>query len=229
MYVLSPVLGGASVFTIHNLAYQGLTRPDWLPRLDLPWSLLRRSTAGVLGSHQLAQGRHQRRRRVTTVSPTLRARDPDTGVRLRVRRHPPPARRRSRRHPERHRHRAVGSCPTIRICRSRSAPAILPASGREDGPCSNTTADSRLAGTAMSRPLVGHGLADGRSERLRPDRRAGRATCRLDASFVVLGTGEARYQDIWTSLAARIPIGSALRIGFDEALAHLIEAARTCS
>ena len=31
----------------------------------------------------------------------------------------------------------------------------------------------------------------------------------LDASFVVLGTGEARYQDLWTRLARRIPIASA--------------------
>src|SRR5256885_4326160 len=34
----SPVLGGTpSIFTIHNLAYQGLFEPDWLPRLDLGW------------------------------------------------------------------------------------------------------------------------------------------------------------------------------------------------
>ena len=28
---------------------------------------------------------------------------------------------------------------------------------------------------------------------------------RLDATFVVLGTGEARYQDLWTRLAAAHP------------------------
>jgi starch synthase len=47
---------------------------------------------------------------------------------------------------------------------------------------------------------------------------------RLDASFVILGTGEARYQDLWTALAARYPDRIGARIGFDEALAHLIEA-----
>jgi len=46
---------------------------------------------------------------------------------------------------------------------------------------------------------------------------------RLDASFVVLGTGEARYQDLWTTLAARFPDRIGARIGFDEGLAHLIE------
>ncbi len=47
---------------------------------------------------------------------------------------------------------------------------------------------------------------------------------RLDASFVVLGTGDARYQDLWTRLAAAHPDRIGVRIGFDESLAHLIEA-----
>jgi starch synthase len=46
----------------------------------------------------------------------------------------------------------------------------------------------------------------------------------LDVGFVVLGTGEARYQDLWTRLAARHPSRIGARIGFDESLAHLIEA-----
>ena len=40
----------------------------------------------------------------------------------------------------------------------------------------------------------------------------------------MLGTGEPRYQDLWTGLAARHPDRIGVRIGFDEALAHLIEA-----
>ena len=37
LYAAHPVIGRTpSVFTIHNLAYQGLVEPDWLPRLDLP-------------------------------------------------------------------------------------------------------------------------------------------------------------------------------------------------
>ena len=46
---------------------------------------------------------------------------------------------------------------------------------------------------------------------------------RLDATFVVLGSGEARYQDLWTRLAAAHPDRIGVRIGFDEGLAHLIE------
>src|SRR4029079_18105607 len=41
LFASHPLLSGVgSVFTIHNMAYQGLFQPDWLPRLDLPWSLL---------------------------------------------------------------------------------------------------------------------------------------------------------------------------------------------
>ena len=39
---------------------------------------------------------------------------------------------------------------------------------------------------------------------------------RLDATFVVLGTGEPRYQDMWRELAARHPDRIGVRIGFDE-------------
>ena len=65
--------------------------------------------ARVLGTHQLSEGRHQRRRRHHDGQPHLRGGNPDAGVRLRVRRHPAPPRGRSRRHPERHRHGRVGS------------------------------------------------------------------------------------------------------------------------
>ena len=46
---------------------------------------------------------------------------------------------------------------------------------------------------------------------------------RLDATFVLLGTGERRIEDLWLALAARIRTVIGARIGFDEGLAHLIE------
>src|SRR4029450_2483272 len=46
---------------------------------------------------------------------------------------------------------------------------------------------------------------------------------RLEATWVVLGTGEARYQDLWTGLAARHPDRIGVRIDFSEELAHLID------
>jgi starch synthase len=46
---------------------------------------------------------------------------------------------------------------------------------------------------------------------------------RLGASFVLLGTGERHYEEFWQGLAARFPTRIAVRIGFDEGLAHRIE------
>jgi len=46
----------------------------------------------------------------------------------------------------------------------------------------------------------------------------------LRRSFAVLGTGEPRYQDMWQALAAAHPDRIGVHVGFDEALAHLIEA-----
>jgi starch synthase len=44
-------------------------------------------------------------------------------------------------------------------------------------------------------------------------------------SFAVLGTGDPRYETMWRELAAARPNRFGVKIGFDEALAHLIEGA----
>jgi starch synthase len=46
---------------------------------------------------------------------------------------------------------------------------------------------------------------------------------RLGATFVLLGTGERRYEDLWLALTSRHPEVIQARIGFDEGLAHRIE------
>jgi len=46
----------------------------------------------------------------------------------------------------------------------------------------------------------------------------------LDATWVVLGSGESHYEAQFTALAARFPSRLGVRIGFDEGVAHLIEA-----
>ena len=62
LYASHPVIGGTpSVFTIHNLSYQGLCEPDWLPRLDLPWESVGDGAARILRAHQPSEGRYQRR------------------------------------------------------------------------------------------------------------------------------------------------------------------------
>ena len=68
------------VFTIHNLAYQGLFPRESVPALGLPWDSFG-STPGVLGQLQLPQDRHRLRRLLDDRQSDLRARDPDAGVR----------------------------------------------------------------------------------------------------------------------------------------------------
>jgi starch synthase len=46
----------------------------------------------------------------------------------------------------------------------------------------------------------------------------------LDASWVMLGSGERRYEELWRALAARNSGRVSATIGFDERLLHLIEA-----
>ena len=75
----------------------------------------------------------------------------------------------------------------------------------------------------MRRPLVGMISRTGRSERLRPAGGPVGRVARLNATFVLLGTGERRYEDLWLALAARHPERIGATIGFDEGLAHLIE------
>jgi starch synthase len=47
---------------------------------------------------------------------------------------------------------------------------------------------------------------------------------RLDAGYVLLGSGDPRYEAEWRTLAETYPSQVGARIGFDDALAHLIEA-----
>src|SRR5690606_28950649 len=44
-------------------------------------------------------------------------------------------------------------------------------------------------------------------------------------SFAVLGSGERQHEEMWLGLARRYPERFGVHIGFDERLAHLIEAA----
>jgi starch synthase len=46
----------------------------------------------------------------------------------------------------------------------------------------------------------------------------------LDAAWVMLGSGERRYEELWTGLAARYPDRVSTAIGFDDRLEHLITA-----
>lgn len=230
---LVPVLlqrGGASgalrgvpgVFTIHNLAYQGVFDASWLARLGLDPGLSSVDALEYWGRISFLKGGILFSRCVTTVSPQY-AREIQT---------------------------AEAGFGFDGILRSRAKdlvgilngidydqwdPARDPylsvhydASRLEDKEAAKRALLESLGWPAADRtrrrPLVGliSRMVDQKGFDLLAE--VGDELPRLDASFVLLGTGEARYEAWWQSLAARHPDRIAVRIGFDEALAHRIEA-----
>ena len=58
-----------AVFTIHNLAYQGVFDASWLPRLGLGWDLMRIDALEYWGRISYLKGGLMFSRMITTVSP----------------------------------------------------------------------------------------------------------------------------------------------------------------
>ena len=211
-----------SVFTIHNLAFQGVFDKGWIPALGLPWddftiagfefwdriSLLK---AGVMFSDAL-----------TTVSPTYaeEIQRPEFGYSF----------------DGIMRHRAGALTGVLNGIddqawdpkRDRFLPAPFDAfdlAGKREA----KRALLQLFGlavdeAAMARPVVamvsrmtlqkGLDLIEALAPRL-PS---------LDAAFTIAGTGEPRFEAMWQSLAAAHPDRFGVFIGYDEGRAHLVEA-----
>ena len=222
MYALNPTIGAArTVFTIHNLAYQGRFDASWMPQLDLPWSLYNMRQLEFYNSLCFMKGGVVQSDYVTTVSPNY-AREiqtPEGGVGF-----DGVLRSRS--------DRLVGILNGIDTTQwDPAADPFLPQPYRAMNLSGKRTAKAAVLAeyglptddATMERPLIGliSRMVDqkgfdliARLSRFLPD---------LDASFVVLGTGEPRYQDMWRSLASEYPQKIGARIGFNEGLAHLIE------
>jgi starch synthase len=223
LYASHPVLAGTPcVFTIHNLAYQGLFEPDWLPRLDLGWDLFSIDRLEFWGRISFLKGGINDAELITTVSRTYaqEIQTPEFGFGF-----DGILRRRSA--------DLVGilnGVDTVQWDPARDPwlPAQYSARDLSAKRVNKIELLARYAlprdDKALARPLVamisrmvdqkGLDLIAALAPRL----------MNLDAAWVVLGTGEPRYQDMWRDLAARHPEKVGVRIGFDEALAHLIEA-----
>jgi len=210
-----------TVFTIHNLAYQGLFDTSWLLRLGLGWGLMHVNALEFWGRLSYLKGGIVFSRAITTVSPRyaqeiqtpelgfgfdgiLRARTADVvGILNGIDYH--------QWDPERDPHLPEPFSATRLAGKTAAKRAVLQQYGIDPSP------------QAMERPLVGmiSRLVDQKGF----DLIAALADelPRMDASFVLLGTGERRYEDLWLALAARYPDRVGARIHFDEGLAHLIE------
>jgi len=214
--------GVPAIFTIHNLAYQGLFETSWLPRLGLEWELLHVDAIEFWGRISFLKAGIVFGSRITTVSPQY-AREIQTpefgfgfdGI-LRSR--------------SAHLSGILNGIDYDEWdpARDRHLPVPYDAS-RLDGKDAAKRLVLELVGLPADdegrrRPLVGmiSRLVDQKGFDLLAD--LGDELPRLDASFVLLGSGERRYEDVWRNLAARHPQRIAVRIGFDEAMAHRIEA-----
>jgi starch synthase len=222
-YRTHPTLSGlATVFTIHNLAYQGNFEASWLPRLGLGWDLMHVGALEFWGRISYLKGGIQFSRMITTVSPRYaqEIQQPAFGFGfdgiLRAR---------------------AGDLVGILngIDYASWDPATDPQldahfdasdlTGKRDVKL-DLLAEFGLPETTdmVERPLVAmisrlvHQKGFDLIAEIADD------LASLDATFLVLGTGERHYEDLWLSLAVRHPERIAVRIGFDEGLAHRIEA-----
>jgi starch synthase len=220
-----PVLGGVpSVFTIHNVAFQGLFSPDVLRWIDISPELYSANGLEFYGRASLLKAGALFGDKVTTVSPTyarelltpgypfafgfegiLASRAADfTGILNGI------------------------DTDTWDPARDRYVPEPFSADSLA-GKVEAKRALLRTAGlpsdaAAVARPTIGllsrltyqkgFDLLTAASESLMA----------LDANWVLLGDGDRPYEEFWTRLAGAHPDRVSTRIGFDEQLAHLIHA-----
>jgi starch synthase len=218
-----PVIGGVpTVFTIHNIAYQGLFSPNWLPAIDLGLDIYSPDGLEYWARISFLKGGIYYSEALTTVSrkyaEEIQTPELSFGFDGIVRRRAADL---------------VGITNGIdqeqwNPARDRFLPEPYDATDLSGKRVAKREVLRELGlpadGSDLGRPLVamisrlayqkGLDLFEQIADRL----------MKLDATYVVLGSGERRYEDFWREMARRNPARVGTRIGFDERLAHLIEA-----
>lgn len=211
--------GAATVVSIHNLAFHGLFGRDALARLGLPEEAFTLDGVEFHGHVSLLKAGLQGCDRIATVSPTYAREilEPEFGNGL----------------DGLLRHRADRLCGILNgIDESVWNPATDPAIARNydaqslDAKALNRAALQRELGLEAqeAHPLIG--IVGRLTEQKGLDLLLGVAEglCARGVQFALLGSGEPWLQQGWQALAASRRGRCAVRIGFDEALAHRIEA-----
>jgi starch synthase len=211
-----------TVFTIHNLAYQGMFPAAILPVIGLDWSVFTASGLEYWGQASFLKAGITFSDVVTTVSPRYAEEilTPEyafgfEGVL------------------EARRDRLVGILNGIdESVWNPATDPYLPATYDARNLEGKSRCKAELLrtfglpheGAAGQRALIGmvSRMVDQKGLDLLAE--ASEELPGLDAAFAVVGTGERRYEEMWTRLAARHPDRIGVRIGFDERLAHLVEA-----
>ncbi|MEO8078047.1 MAG: glycogen synthase GlgA [Acidobacteriota bacterium] len=216
-----PVVGGVpAIFTIHNLAFQGLFPSSTIPALGLGWEVLDVQALEYWGQISFLKGGINFSERITTVSPTY-AREiltPELGFGLEG----SLARRADA---------LTGILNGIDLDEWNPASDDLAGGSFTVDDLSGKAAARRglleAAGLpadlpASTRPVIG--LLTRLTEQKGLDLIAAAAEelMALDATWVVLGSGDRKYEAMWTALAAQYPHRVSVTIGFDRRLAHRI-------
>ncbi|MBI3938035.1 MAG: glycogen synthase GlgA [Betaproteobacteria bacterium] len=209
----------ATVLTVHNLAFQGIFPPHTLAELGLPPQAFAIDGVEYYGKLSFLKGGLFFTDGLATVSPTY-AREIQTdesgfglGGLLRVR-----------------------SARLIGILNGIDTAAWNPATdahlaarydfARIEKKALNKAALQRSLGLAVEAEVPLLGVVSRLTEQKGLDVLAAIAPMlvRLPAQLVMLGSGEKRFEQAVAALARQFPGGVAAVIGFDERLAHLIEA-----
>ncbi len=210
-----------AIFTIHNLAYQGVFDASWLPRLGLSWDMMRVDALEYWGRVSFLKAGIVFSRFITTVSPRYaqEIQMPEYGFGfdgiLRERSHD-----------------LIGILNGIDYdhwnpARDANLPVPYTASDlagkRAAKRALHETLHLPTTDDVLRKPTIG--LISRLVDQKGFDLLAALADelPRLGATITLLGAGERRYEDLWLGLAARYPDRIGVRIGQDERLEHLIE------
>jgi starch synthase len=210
------------VFTIHNLAFQGIFSATVVPTIGLGWEALNLQALEYWGQVSYLKGGVNFSEKVTTVSPGY-AREivqPELGFGFEG----VLARRGAD---------LVGILNGIDTTRwNPAADEYVPARFDASDLSGKKVAKRALLetvrlpadGAALDRPVIGliSRLTDQKGFDLVAA--ASADLLMLDVAWVMLGSGDRGYEELWRTLAARNPQTVSATIGFDERLAHLIEA-----
>jgi starch synthase len=221
LYARDPLLRDIPVvFTIHNLGYQGLFPRELLARIGLPESFFHWTALEFFGRVNLLKGGLLYSDYLTTVSRKYAQEitTPEYGhgldgvVRTRA-------------------NRLVGILNGVDYAAwSPETDKLIPAnysakdlSGKAR--CKKALLEEfRLPAGDLKRPLIGivSRFADQKGFDLIAQ--VADELMALDIFLVALGTGDPRYEEMFRALAAEFPDKVGVRIGYDNALAHRIEA-----
>jgi starch synthase len=218
-----PFVGGVpAVFTLHNLAFQGVFPASTLPAIGLGSEVFAVQAMEFWGNISYLKAGINFSEKITTVSPGYAKEivQPELGFGF----DGILARRSAD---------LVGILNGIDTSRwTPTADEFVPASFSADDLRGKRDAKRALLSAvglpsddaALARPAIGlvSRLTDQKGFDL--IMAASEKLMALDAAWIMLGNGERRYEEAWQALEARYPDRVSTAIGFDERLAHHIEA-----